>query len=107
MGLFVKAYRDSIETLKNSIGIEEKQAYGVGWLPALERRSPHADRIAHHHGVVSCSNLQIPANLQLGLIFDMSDEEAFLFPETRIEFLTGTIFSITRLVTSNMSNKLL
>jgi hypothetical protein len=29
VGLFVKAYRECIEVLKNSIGIEEKQAHGA------------------------------------------------------------------------------
>lgn len=52
VGLFVKACRDSIEALKNSIGSEEKQAYGANWLQALGRGSRNTDCIAHQHGVV-------------------------------------------------------
>jgi len=52
VGLFVKACRDSIEALKNSIGREEKQTYGANWLQALGRGSPNTDCIAHQHGVV-------------------------------------------------------
>ena len=48
----MKACRDSIEALKNSIGREEKQAYGANWLQALGRGSPNTDCIAHQHGVV-------------------------------------------------------
>ncbi len=54
VGLFVKAYRECIEVLKNSIGIEEKQAHGASWLAALGRGSQNTDCIAHQHGVV-CS----------------------------------------------------
>lgn len=48
----MKACRDSIEALKNSIGMEEKKAYGSNWLQALGRGSPNTDCIAHQHGVV-------------------------------------------------------
>lgn len=71
MGLFVKACRDSIESLKNSIGIEEKQAYGTGWLQALGRGSPHADQIAHQHGVVSSSSLLISGRQQHEFFLDL------------------------------------
>jgi hypothetical protein len=54
VGLFVKACRERIEVLKNSIGIEEKQAHGASWLAALGRGSQNTDCIAHQHGVV-CS----------------------------------------------------
>lgn len=52
VGLFVKACRERIEVLKNSIGMEEKQAHGASWLAALGRGSQNTDCIAHQHGVV-------------------------------------------------------
>lgn len=61
VGLFVKACRDSIEALKNSIGMEEKKAYGSNWLQALGRGSPNTDCIAHQHGVVLILSEQLHA----------------------------------------------
>lgn len=51
VGLFVKACRERIESLKNSIGSDEK-ASQPRWLGGLVGISQKADLTAHQHGVV-------------------------------------------------------
>lgn len=52
VGLFVKACRESIEALKDSIGVEEKKNEKSGWLSALSKSALNKDLNAHQHGMV-------------------------------------------------------
>ncbi|CAM6101060.1 unnamed protein product [Calypogeia fissa] len=52
VGLFVKACRESVDALKDSIGVEEKKTEKSGWLSAMSRSTLNKDLNAHQHGMV-------------------------------------------------------